>query len=109
MIIFGIFQPPKSKMNFVARYKPDEQPGLRPHQDDSTYSINIALNQGGGVDYDGGGCRFRWQFRYLGKIYNCSVKNVTTGWMLTHPGTHAHEGLSTTNGTRYILVSFVYY
>jgi len=31
-------------MNFVVRYKPDEQPFLRPHHDSSTFTINIALN-----------------------------------------------------------------
>lgn len=35
---------------FVVRYKPDEQPSLRPHHDASTFTINIALNQGG-IDY----------------------------------------------------------
>lgn len=35
---------------FVVRYKPDEQPSLRPHHDASTFTINIALNQVG-VDY----------------------------------------------------------
>lgn len=44
-------------MNFVVRYKPTEQPNLRPHHDSSTYTINIALNNVG-VDYEGGGCRF---------------------------------------------------
>ena len=38
-------------MNFVVRYKPDEQPALRPHHDSSTYTINIALNQPG-RDYE---------------------------------------------------------
>lgn len=31
-------------MNFVVRYRPDEQPSLRPHHDSSTYTINFALN-----------------------------------------------------------------
>lgn len=44
-------------MNFVVRYKPTEQPKLRPHHDSSTYTINIALNNAG-VDYEGGGCKF---------------------------------------------------
>ena len=44
-------------MNFVVRYRPDEQPSLRPHHDSSTYTINIALNRVG-IDYEGGGCRF---------------------------------------------------
>ena len=31
------------------------------------------------------------------------------GWMFMHPGrlTHYHEGLYTTKGTRYIMISFV--
>lgn len=36
---------------FVVRYKPDEQPSLRPHHDASTFTINIALNQVG-IDYE---------------------------------------------------------
>lgn len=34
---------------------------------------------------------------------------MDTGTILVHPGrvTHFHEGLHTTSGTRYILVSFV--
>lgn len=92
--------PPKSLMNFVVRYRPDEQPLLRPHHDSSTYTINIALNRRG-VDYEGGGCRFL--------RYNCSVEATEVGWMLMHPGrlTHFHEGLRTTKGTRYIMVSFI--
>ena len=38
-------------MNFVVRYKADEQPALRPHHDSSTYTINIALNTPK-VDYE---------------------------------------------------------
>lgn len=87
-------------MNFVVRYRPDEQPSLRPHHDSSTYTINIALNQAD-VDYEGGGCRFI--------RYNCSVTDTKPGWMLMHPGrlTHYHEGLRVTAGTRYIMISFV--
>lgn len=92
--------PPKSLMNFVVRYKPDEQASLRPHHDSSTYTINIALNTVG-VDYIGGGCRFI--------RYNCSVTDTKKGWLLLHPGklTHYHEGLKVINGTRYIMISFV--
>uniref|UniRef100_A0A8C4RXK6 Procollagen-lysine, 2-oxoglutarate 5-dioxygenase 1a n=1 Tax=Erpetoichthys calabaricus TaxID=27687 RepID=A0A8C4RXK6_ERPCA len=35
---------------FVVRYKPDEQPFLRPHHDASTFTINIALNRVG-IDF----------------------------------------------------------
>lgn len=100
-VFIGYFHdPPKSLMNFVVRYRPDEQPSLRPHHDSSTYTINIALNSYG-VDYEGGGCHFL--------RYNCTVADTRKGWMLLHPGrlTHFHEGLLTTKGTRYIMISFV--
>lgn len=92
--------PPKAIMNFVVRYKPEEQPDLKPHHDSSTYTINVALNSPK-IDYEGGGCRFI--------RYNCSVTDSRKGWMLMHPGrlTHYHEGLRTTKGTRYIMVSFI--
>ncbi|KAL3280586.1 hypothetical protein HHI36_003820 [Cryptolaemus montrouzieri] len=95
-----IHDPPRSLMNFVVRYKPDEQPSLKPHHDSSTYTINIALNEAG-VDYEGGGCRFI--------RYNCSVTQTKVGWLLIHPGrlTHFHEGLLVTKGIRYIMISFV--
>ncbi|KAK4880735.1 hypothetical protein RN001_008881 [Aquatica leii] len=100
-VFTGYFHdPPRSLMNFVVRYKPDEQPSLRPHHDSSTYTINIALNEVG-KDYEGGGCHFL--------RYNCSVTDTKTGWMLIHPGrlTHYHEGLRVTKGIRYIMISFV--
>ncbi|GFO21945.1 procollagen-lysine,2-oxoglutarate 5-dioxygenase [Plakobranchus ocellatus] len=92
--------PPQAIMNFIVRYKPEEQPLLRPHNDASTYTINIALNRPG-IDFEGGGCRF--------VRYNCSITSPRKGWMFMHPGrlTHHHEGLRTTAGTRYIMISFV--
>ncbi|KAK9501159.1 hypothetical protein O3M35_002249 [Rhynocoris fuscipes] len=100
-VFIGYFHdPPKSLMNFVVRYRPDEQPSLRPHHDSSTYTINIALNRPN-IDYTGGGCHFL--------RYNCSVTDTKVGWTLMHPGrlTHYHEGLRVTSGTRYIMISFV--
>lgn len=77
-VFIGYFHdPPRSLMNFVVRYKPDEQPFLRPHHDSSTYTINIALNRAG-IDYEGGGCKFL--------RYNCSITDTERGWMLMHPG-----------------------
>jgi hypothetical protein len=92
--------PPRATMNFVVRYKPDEQPFLRPHHDSSTYTINIALNRAG-IDFEGGGCNFI--------RYNCSNTATKKGWMMMHPGrlTHLHEGLRVTKGVRYIQISFV--
>lgn len=113
-------------MNFVVRYKPDEQPSLRPHHDSSTYTINLALNTPMkdfevlvistfylemarnwffilifNLSFQGGGCRFI--------RYNCNVTNTRLGWLLMHPGrlTHYHEGLPVTKGVRYIMISFV--
>ncbi|KAI4888335.1 hypothetical protein NFI96_024826 [Prochilodus magdalenae] len=96
----GYYPKAKAVMNFVVRYRPDEQPSLRPHHDSSTFTINIALNSKG-KDYQGGGCRF--------VRYNCKVESPRKGWSFMHPGrlTHYHEGLPTTEGTRYIMVSFV--
>uniref|UniRef100_A0A671T3Q5 Procollagen-lysine,2-oxoglutarate 5-dioxygenase 1 n=1 Tax=Sinocyclocheilus anshuiensis TaxID=1608454 RepID=A0A671T3Q5_9TELE len=96
----GYYTMAQFDLAFVVRYKPDEQPALRPHHDASTFTINIALNQVG-IDYQGGGCRFL--------RYNCSVNAPRRGWALLHPGrlTHYHEGLPTIEGVRYISVSFV--
>lgn len=49
----------------------------------------------------GGGCHFL--------RYKCKVTDLKVGWMLMHPGrlTHYHEGLEVSNGTRYIMISFV--
>ncbi|TMS16789.1 Procollagen-lysine,2-oxoglutarate 5-dioxygenase 1 [Larimichthys crocea] len=96
----GYYTKAQFDLAFVVRYKPDEQPSLRPHHDASTFTINVALNQVG-LDYQGGGCRFL--------RYDCSVEAPRKGWALMHPGrlTHYHEGLPTTAGVRYIAVSFV--
>nr|XP_060636076.1 multifunctional procollagen lysine hydroxylase and glycosyltransferase LH3 isoform X1 [Anolis sagrei ordinatus]XP_060636077.1 multifunctional procollagen lysine hydroxylase and glycosyltransferase LH3 isoform X1 [Anolis sagrei ordinatus] len=96
----GYYTKARAIMNFMVRYRPDEQPSLRPHHDSSTFTINVALNHKG-IDYEGGGCRFI--------RYNCQVESPRKGWSLMHPGrlTHYHEGLPTTSGTRYIMVSFV--
>ncbi|KAJ8281916.1 hypothetical protein COCON_G00044350 [Conger conger] len=96
----GYYPKAQAVMNFVVRYRPDEQPFLRPHHDSSTFTINVALNSKG-IDYQGGGCRFL--------RYDCKVEAPRKGWSFMHPGrlTHYHEGLPTTQGTRYIMVSFV--
>jgi len=91
----------KAIMNFVVRYRPGEQDYLRPHDDASTYTVLITLNQPG-VEFQGGGTNYI--------RYNCSLTTESrVGWMVMHPGrlTHRHEGLKVTGGTRYIMVSFV--
>ncbi|XP_043932935.1 multifunctional procollagen lysine hydroxylase and glycosyltransferase LH3 isoform X2 [Protopterus annectens] len=96
----GYYTKAHAVMNFVVRYRPDEQPFLRPHHDSSTFTINIALNNKG-IDFQGGGCRFL--------RYDCKIESPRKGWSFMHPGrlTHYHEGLPVTKGTRYIMVSFV--
>jgi procollagen-lysine,2-oxoglutarate 5-dioxygenase len=107
-------------MNFVVRYKPDEQPSLRPHHDSSTYTINIALNRPG-IDYEVYSLDC-WLFAFSLQIervlyllcilslmfllltlmmgtqgggcrflrYNCSVTDLRRGWALMHPGRLTH-------------------
>ncbi|XP_006637768.2 procollagen-lysine,2-oxoglutarate 5-dioxygenase 2 isoform X1 [Lepisosteus oculatus] len=99
-VFSGYYTKGYALLNFVVKYSPVRQPALRPHHDSSTFTINIALNRKG-IDFQGGGCRFH--------RYNCSIESPRKGWSFMHPGrlTHLHEGLPTTNGTRYIAVSFI--
>ncbi|XP_034447297.1 procollagen-lysine,2-oxoglutarate 5-dioxygenase 1 isoform X3 [Hippoglossus hippoglossus] len=46
----GYYTKAQFDLAFVVRYKPDEQPSLKPHHDASTFTINLALNQVG-LDY----------------------------------------------------------
>lgn len=96
----GYYSESRAVMNFVVRYRPEEQDRLRAHSDSSTFTINIALNNHS-ADYEGGGVRLI--------RYNCDIKYLPKGSMLMHPGrlTHQHEGLPVTAGTRYIMVSFI--
>uniref|UniRef100_A0A8C4EKI6 procollagen-lysine 5-dioxygenase n=1 Tax=Dicentrarchus labrax TaxID=13489 RepID=A0A8C4EKI6_DICLA len=99
-VFSGYYTKGYAVMNFVVKYTPERQAYLRPHHDSSTFTINIALNNKD-TDFQGGGCRFH--------RYNCSINSPRKGWSFMHPGrlTHLHEGLPTTNGTRYIAVSFI--
>ena len=84
-------------LSFVVKYSMDGQKELNPHHDSSVYTVNICLND----SFSGGGCRFIRQ--------DHSVVNKDIGSIVIHPGklTHYHEGLPITDGTRYILISFV--
>jgi hypothetical protein len=92
--------PPKTEQAFVVRYSAEDQRELKPHFDESTYTLNIALNTPH-KDFEGGGCRFT--------RFNCSVVDTRLGWGFLHPGqfTHKHEGLKVTKGVRYIMVAFI--
>ena len=65
-----MFKPINSEMMFVVRYKAENQNSLRPHNDASTYSIDVALNKRN-VDYEGGGVRF--------VRHNCTVLHDQVG------------------------------
>ncbi|KAM3178665.1 hypothetical protein ACTXT7_002082 [Hymenolepis weldensis] len=91
----GYYDKPTARMNFIVRYRPNEQPSLRLHHDASTYTLDMALNRYN-IDYTGGGVRY--------PRYNCTLRNTRVGWPLVFPGrlTHLHEGLETTSGIRMI-------
>lgn len=100
-IIYSNYKTKKVHMAFVVKYDANHQSSLDPHHDASTYTMNVALNEGGGVEYEGGGCHLIRQ--------NLSIINQEVGTVVLHPGrlTAYHQGLKTTKGIRYILVSFV--
>lgn len=100
-VLYNNYKTKDINLAFVVKYDVKNQQSLAPHHDASTYTVNIALNRGNGVDYDGGGCRFIRQ--------NYVLKNKEPGICSIHPGrlTAYHEGLPVTAGTRYILVSFI--
>lgn len=100
-ILYSNYVTKDINLAFVVKYDENNQKSLEPHHDSSVYTINIALNRGNGIDYDGGGCHFIKQ-KYV-------LKNQEPGMCTIHPGrlTAYHEGLAVTWGTRYILVSFV--
>ncbi|AVL94651.1 putative procollagen-lysine [Moumouvirus australiensis] len=99
-IIYGNYKTKGVHLAFVVRYHWQLQNELQEHHDASTYTINVALNECG-KDYEGGGCEFIRQ-KYISRNQEVGTSNI-------HPGrlTHLHKGLKTTNGTRYILVSFI--
>ena len=65
-----------------------------------SYSFVLTLNRPG-IDFKGGGTRF---------LRQNVIAPGKKGWATIHPGrlTHYHEGLPITDGTRYIMVSFVH-
>ena len=100
-VLYNNYKTKDINLAFVVRYKFDDQRSLEPHHDSSTYTVNIALNRGNGIDYEGGGCKFIRQ--------NYILRNQDPGMCCIHAGrlTAYHEGLCVDAGTRYILVSFI--
>jgi glycosyltransferase involved in cell wall biosynthesis len=84
--------------NFLAKYTPNAQGHLAIHHDSSDITALVQLSD---LDeYDGGGTWFRRQKQLL--------KNPI-GYVTIHPGniTHKHGARAVTDGTRYIIVSFM--
>lgn len=84
---------------FVVRYDADEgQQQLKPHTDEAHISFNILLND----EFEGGGTRFH--NRRNGEYYDVFPD---MGSVLLNNAVIRHEGLPTTQGTRYIMVGFL--
>lgn len=83
---------------FLVRYDGDGQQSLSQHTDSSHVSFNILLND----DFKGGGTRFHNRAE---ESYH-DVK-PDAGEVIINNALVTHEGLATTEGTRYILVGFI--
>ena len=84
--------------SFIIRYKFDEQSHLSLHHDHSNITTLVNLNPG---DFKGGGTYF--------PKYKLNVNPTEMGVMTLHPGniTHKHGARQITEGTRYVIVSFI--
>lgn len=98
--IFGIpIKALRANDMFVVRYDGDNGQGsLNRHTDSSHISFNILLN----TEFEGGGTRFhnRLDDSFI------DVHPSSAGQVILHNAVISHEGLKTTNGTRFILVGF---
>jgi len=81
---------------FVAKYSHELQAKLDLHHDNADFASVLTLND----NYEGGGTYFARQK---------TLHKSKVGEMTLHPGkiTHLHGGRPVTNGTRYILVTFM--
>ena len=84
--------------SFIIRYKPDDQSHLSLHHDFSNITTLVNLNSG---EFKGGGTYF--------PKYKTNVNPTEPGIMTLHPGniTHKHGARPVTEGTRYVIVSFI--
>lgn len=98
--IYGVNQKAiRANDMFIVRYDGQQgQPYLRRHTDSSHISFNVLLN----TDFEGGGTRFHHRLEETHKdVFPSSRGNVILNSAIIE-----HEGLPTTNGTRYIFVGF---
>jgi hypothetical protein len=86
-----------TEMFFVKyRHEPNSQISLDPHKDGSEMSFVIALNN----EYEGGGTNFIVTDRHV---------KLKKGECVFFTGKQYHEGISISDGTRYILTGFINY
>ena len=82
---------------FVVRYSAERQRSLPLHTDQSQFSLTIAMN--GRHEYAGGGTFF---------LQSGSVANCEAGGVISFDGSLDHSGWPIVQGTRYIIVAFLY-
>ena len=82
---------------FVVRYSAEKQRSLPLHTDQSQFSLTIAMNRL--EEYEGGGTFFL----ETGEVANCDV-----GGVISFDGSLEHSGWPILQGTRYIIVAFLY-
>jgi len=93
---------------FIVRYDARDagrgSTSLPEHSDTSALSLSLALNQGGGVDYAGGGT---W-IRALAGTPCRGVLEPPVGHAVAFAGPLRHGGHAVTAGVRMVLVLFLY-
>ena len=84
--------------SFIIRYKSEEQSHLSLHHDFSNITTLVNLNPS---EFKGGGTYF--------SKYKLNINPTEVGVMTLHPGniTHKHGARPVTEGTRYVVVSFI--
>ena len=92
---------------FIVKYEAAGQRELAVHQDESTFSFTIALNDRS--EYEGGGTFFEG-IREAGSEdeYTPLALNADGGGVVCFGGKLRHGGQAITSGTRYIIPLFVY-
>jgi hypothetical protein len=82
---------------FIVKYKQGDQVDLEKHQDGSTYTFTMLLNDPS--EFEGGGTYF---------YNNQKLLKPTNNEVVIHCGLIYHEGAKITKGQRYLLIGFCY-
>ena len=81
---------------FVVKYEAAHQRALSQHQDGSSFSFTVLLNDPS--DFAGGGTYYKAFDRVL---------HANRGEILVHHGCQEHGGMAITKGVRYLLIGFL--